>query len=227
MTTWPFGRRGATRRSRFHRRRACLIPVLVLLVLFVLTTSAAGRDPRNGDPSRPAPGEMRDAVEAAEPVAVSNGTIRLGINPQAHVDAIVGDGEWLGLEHVPTGAEGLINGCWCEGWGVADRAAGLSGFASVGNGGVSHALTVTDFTATAETADSTVEIGDRLRVRHLYRPSPRPELYEVDLTVENIGAAAADVVYRRAMDWDVPPTEFPEPEDLAMARRSTSRYLWM
>ena len=210
MTTWPFGRPGATRRSRFHRRRACLIPVLALLVLFVLTTSAAGRDPRNGDPSRPASGEVTDAVEIGEPVAVSNGTIRLGINPQAHIDAIVGDGEWLGLEHVPTGAEGLINGCWCEGWGVADRAAGLSGFASVGNGGVSHALTVTDFTVTTETADSTVEIGDRLRVRHLYRPSPRPELYEVDLTVENIGAAAADVVYRRAMDWDVPPTEFDE-----------------
>ena len=47
---------------------------------------------------------------------------------------------------------------------------------------------------------------ERLRVRHVYRPSPRPELYQLDLTVENVGGSSADVVYRRAMDWDVPPT---------------------
>ena len=112
--------------------------------------------------------------------------------------------------YVPTGADALIHGCWCEGWGVADRTSGLSGWASVANGGISPNLVVRAFDVTAGTADSTVEIGGRLRVRHVFRPSPRPELYQVDLTVENLGATAADLVYRRAVDWDVPPTRFEE-----------------
>lgn len=210
MTIWPFGRRRATRRRSAHRRLACLIPAFALLVLAAHTAGAAARDPRNRIPVETGGGEVAATLDAPTFAAVSNGTLRLGINPEGHLDTIVGDGEWLGLEYVPTGAEGLINGCWCEGWGVADRATGVAGYASVANGGVSHAMTVTAFAVTGETADSTVEIGDRLRVRHVYHPSARPELYEVDLTVENIGSAPADVVYRRAMDWDVPPTEFDE-----------------
>ena len=210
MTIWPFGRRRATGRRRAHRRLACLIAAFALLVLAAHTAGAAARDPRNRIPVETGGGEVAATLDAPTFAAVSNGTLRLGINPEGHLDAIVGDGEWLGLEYVPTGAEGLINGCWCEGWGVADRAAGVAGYASVANGGVSHAMTVTGFAVTGETADSTVEIGDRLRVRHVYHPSARPELYQVDLTVDNIGSAPADVVYRRAMDWDVPPTEFDE-----------------
>ena len=55
-----------------------------------------------------------------------------------------------------------------------------------------------------------MEIGGALRVRHRFHPSSRPELYQLDVTIENIGDSLADVVYRRAMDWDVPPTEFSE-----------------
>ena len=144
------------------------------------------------------------------PGEISNGTLRLGVNPEGHLDTAPGPAAPLGLVYVRTGADALIHGCWCEGWGVADRTSGLSGWASVANGGVAPTVVVESFDRTAGTADSTVVIGGRLRVRHVFRPSPRPELYAVDLTVENIGGTTADVVYRRAIDWDVPPTRFEE-----------------
>jgi len=210
MTIGSYGRRCRARRRRVHRRLTCLIPAFVLASL--ITTTAAGRDPRNGDTRPVAAGEVAAAADLPSYGAISNGTVRLGINPEGHIDVLVDGIEQLGLQYLPTGADALIPGCWCEGWGVADLTSSTAGWASVAgdNGSVSPNLTVTGFDVTAETADSTVEVGGRLRVRHVYRPSPRPELYQVDLTVENVGGASADVVYRRAMDWDVPPTEFDE-----------------
>ena len=193
-------RRGpALRRRRWRRPGSIVVAVLVLLTL---TSAATARHPRNA--------AVAATVETPTFASISNGTIRLGINPEGHLDARVDGGELLGLEHVPTGAEGLINGCWCEGWGAMDRIAGVAGWASVANGGVASTLTLTGFATTADTAVSTVELGGNLRIRHTYHPSSRPELYQLDLTVENIGSADADVLYRRAMDWDVPPTEFDE-----------------
>ena len=210
MTIGSYGRRCRARRRRVHRTLVCLMPVFVLASL--ITTTAAGRDPRNGDTGPVAAGEVAAAADLPTYGAISNGTVRLGINPQGQIDVLVDGLEQLGLQYVPTRADALIPGCWCEGWGVADLTSSTAGWASVAgdNGGVSPDLTVTGFDVTADTADSTVEIGGRLRVRHVYRPSPRPELYQVDLTVENVGGSSADVVYRRAMDWDVPPTEFDE-----------------
>ncbi len=200
MTIGSVGSR-PTDGCRIHRRVAWLVSALAVLALVVATTAAAAQG-RGG----------AAATSGVLPsfAGISNGTLRLGINPEGHIDAIVDGDEWLGLEYVPTGAEGLINGCWCEGWGVADRNASLSGWASVANGGVSPNLAVTAFDVSADTADSTVEIGGALRVRHRFHPSSRAELYQLDVTVENIGDSLADVVYRRAMDWDVPPTEFSE-----------------
>ena len=201
MTTQqPHGRRGPALRRPPWRIPGSI--VLAVLVLLTLTAAAAARHPRNA----------AVAATLASPAfaSISNGTIRLGINPEGHLDAVVDDGELLGLKHVPTAAEGLINGCWCEGWGVMDRIAGVAGWASVANGGVSSTLTLTEFGVTADTAASTVELGGNLRIRHVFHPSAWADLYQLDLTVENIGSGEADVVYRRAMDWDVPPTEFDE-----------------
>ena len=127
MTTQPHGRRGPAPRRRPWRTPGSI--VLAVLALLTLTSTAAARHPRNA----------AVAAAAATPTfaSISNGTIRLGINPEGHLDGLVDDGEPLGLEYVPTGAEGLINGCWCEGWGVMDRVAGVAGWASVANGGVS------------------------------------------------------------------------------------------
>ena len=186
---------------RVHMRVAWLVSALAVLALVMATTAGAAQ----GRGGAAATSGMLPSF-----AGISNGTLRLGINPEGHIDAIVDGDEWLGLVYVPTGAEGLINGCWCEGWGVADRNASLSGWASVANGGVSPNVAVTAFDVTGDTADSSVEIGGAFRVRHRFHPSSRPELYQLDVTIENIGDSLADVVYRRAMDWDVPPTEFSE-----------------
>lgn len=52
----------------------------------------------------------------------------------------------------------------------------------------------------------------RIKVTQDYHPSPlTPNLYEVLVTMENIGATPmGDVRYRRVMDWDIPPTTFNE-----------------
>jgi len=199
VRTWRAspGEEGLVTIGSFRRRRSCgrapwLLIAFIALGGLTLTAGAAARG------------------TALSPGEISNGTLRLGVNPEGHLDAVVEPGSVLGLVYVPTGADALIHGCWCEGWGVADRTSGLSGWASVANGGISPNLAVRAFDLSAGTADSTVEIGGRLRVRHVFRPSPRPELYQVDLTVENLGATAADLVYRRAVDWDVPPTRFEE-----------------
>jgi hypothetical protein len=50
-----------------------------------------------------------------------------------------------------------------------------------------------------------------MRVTHDYRPSPAtPNLYEVIVTIENLGAAAIEPRYRRVMDWDIEPSAFSE-----------------
>ena len=73
-------------------------------------------------------------------------------------------------------------------------------------------MTVDSFDATATTATSVVDIGDELRVTHDFHPSPStPNLYEIDVTIENLGADALDDIrYRRVTDWDVEPTPFSE-----------------
>ncbi len=190
MSIGSFVRR--RRRRRGSRRHVPLIAAVVALAASSVT------------------GGLPASAAVSSPAAITNGTLRLGVSPDGHLDVALDLATILGLVYLPTGADALIHGCWCEGWGVADRSSGIAGWASVANGGVSRNLVVRSFDVSATTADSSVEIDGRLRVRHVFRPSLRPELYQVDLTVENIGSTTADVVYRRAIDWDVPPTQFEE-----------------
>ena len=62
------------------------------------------------------------------------------------------------------------------------------------------------------------------RVTHEFAPSPgTPNLYEIKVTLENIGAATLpDVRYTRLMDWDVEPTAFEEFVTI-QRRRSAAR----
>ena len=154
MTIGSYGRLCRARRRRVRRRLTCLIHAFVLASL--ITTTAAGRDPRNGDTRPVAAGEVAAAADLPSYGAISNGTVRLGINPEGHIDVLVDGIEQLGLQYLPTGADALIPGCWCEGWGVADLTSSTAGWASVAgdNGSVSPNLTVTGFDVTAETADS-------------------------------------------------------------------------
>ncbi len=121
-------------------------------------------------------------------------------------------------------------GCLCEGWGVAatndTTGVRFSGTASVDNfPGVTNMNNVTPgtFGFTADRATSVVHIDNGLptgfggashpmTVTHQFGPSLAPDVFQVQVTIENTSATdtLSDVVYRRAMDWDIPPTEFDE-----------------
>jgi hypothetical protein len=115
----------------------------------------------------------------------------------------------VGLRYVPTGGESTSPGCLCEGWGVADGVVGDSGYADRSAGIVN--VTVDSFTSTATTATSVVTAGTTFRVTHDFRPSATPNLFECEVTIENIsGSDLTDVRYTRQMDWDAEPTPFSE-----------------
>jgi hypothetical protein len=157
---------------------------------------------------------------AGAQAVITNGTIRMGINRQGHlnfgsVPQTTGTSV-VGLRYI-SGAneyESTADGCECEGWGVGIRSGGTVtawGGANDAVGGVTN-LTVTNFSSTASTATSTVTVGGTgLEITHEYRPSAVPNLYEVNITIRNTGATAIpDVVYRRVMDWDISPSQFNE-----------------
>lgn len=162
---------------------------------------------------------------------ITNGTITLGVNDEGHLNVFPTDpgvvGTYpgvslsgtvpVGLRYNLTGAESTAPGCLCEGWGAGIVSLGISGYANRSTDGIVN-LSLVSFSATASTATSVVEIlgssGEPLlRVTHHYHPSASPNLYQVDVTLQNLSGmdlAAGDVVYRRVMDWDVEPTAFSE-----------------
>ena len=145
---------------------------------------------------------------------ISNGTVALGVNDTAQLNYDDGS-RFVGVSYETTGNDGTRAGCECEGWGagVADPSGNFSGSADNDTTGpAGNNLDLVSFTSDASTAKSVVTIDDKLRVTHEFAPSPAtPNLYEIKVTVENIGAATLpDVRYTRLMDWDVEPTEFDE-----------------
>jgi hypothetical protein len=145
---------------------------------------------------------------------ISNGTVALGVNDTGQLN-FTDDTRFVGVTYEATGNDGTRAGCECEGWGagVADPAGNFSGFADNDTTGPAGSnVDLVSFTSTASTATSVVTIDDKLRVTHAFAPSPStPNLYEIKVTLENIGTAALpDVRYTRLMDWDVEPTAFSE-----------------
>ncbi len=164
------------------------------------------------------------AGDAGAQAVITNGTIRMGINEEGHLNygsvpqSTRFTTDVVGLRYItPAGLEfeSTADGCECEGWGVGARSGGTVtswGGANDYFGGASN-LSVQSFAATGSTATSKVRLtsGATLEITHAYRPSSTPNLYEVDVTITNYGASGIDdVVYRRVMDWDVTPTEFTE-----------------
>lgn len=125
----------------------------------------------------------------------------------------------LGLRHKPTNLEAVSDvACHCEGWGVQvippDGGASWSGWAH-GVHGLSPNAEVLEFTTTPTTAKSVVRLAGLdypMYVTHEYRPSARPELYDVTVTVTSLAPPGAEphVTYRRVVDWDVEPTPLQE-----------------
>ena len=110
--------------------------------------------------------------------------------------------------------DAISPGCACEGWGVAlsnvagDRIATFANQSAGSDGFAANGL----FGSTANTATSVVGMRDApVIIRHAYGPSLVADVFQVQVTVTNNGSnTLGNLVYRRAMDWDVPPTAFSE-----------------
>jgi hypothetical protein len=184
-----------------------LIGVGFLIFAIMCAASVqAGVHPKNAAPSTGASSgtPVTEGIEAA--TTITNGIVTLGVNPEGNL--ITGG---IGLTYVPTSGEALAPGCACEGWGVGDALTMDYGKAGESFGDAN--LVVELFETTAVSAISVVRVvdgTDLFRITHEYYPSASPNLFEVDVTVENLRAVDTTVRYRRAMDWDVPPTEFDE-----------------
>lgn len=155
---------------------------------------------------------------------ISYGDTILGVNNEGHLNVRPGlDG--AGFNPDPSGGSRPVGlwrrgigdatspGCLCEGWGVAVTSSGSreAGFAneSAGTGG----LTGGTFGATTTTATSSIGLsGAPVEVTHAYGPSLAADVFQGQVTIRNTSTTqtVGDVVYRRAMDWDIPPTEFDE-----------------
>ncbi|MEW9672574.1 dockerin type I repeat-containing protein [Ammoniphilus sp. 3BR4] len=167
---------------------------------------------------------------------IDNGTVQLGINNEGHLNVWGGTPSWesyteaVGLRYIPTNGESTAPGCLCEGWGVAnaDPATGsFAGYANVSSDGGVNNLNVVESVVTA-TYDHTLSEsegsafksvvttgGGRLKVTHEYKPASTPNLYVVEVTMENIGTdEIGDLRYRRVMDWDIAPRTFSEHVEL-------------
>jgi len=148
---------------------------------------------------------------------ITNGIIKLGI--EDHGNLVVDDPTAIntnvpgltGITYLPSNGEALAPGCACESWGVAD--ATTSRFGRSGDTSGYQNVTVESFTSTANSAKSVVVVNDGsdlFRVTHAFSPSVSENLFQVKVTIENISGATTHVLYRRAMDWDVPPNVFHE-----------------
>ncbi len=156
------------------------------------------------------------AAPANAGAVLDNGTIQIGVNDEGHLNTPyappggdpLGLGV-LGLRYKPTGAASTEPGCECEGWGVSNGTiSGGFNNSSGGAGGTLVSFTSTDLFAT--NAKSVVDVGTIFRVTHDYKPSASANLFQVDVTIENISGSAQTALYRRVMDWDIYPTPFSE-----------------
>jgi hypothetical protein len=150
-------------------------------------------------------------------------TLALGVNDAGHLNifdsnfsTINGAGGATGLARLfadGTWQDATSPGCLCEGWGVAASSLGGGRFAgwaneNSGSGGLTGGL----FGSTTTTATSQINLIDiPIRVNQAYGPSLAPNAFQGNISITNTGTdKVTDVVYRRVMDWDVPPTQFYE-----------------
>jgi hypothetical protein len=147
-------------------------------------------------------------------VVIRNGPIKLGVTSFGALNVRnPGDSHYeiVGLRYIfPDGTEGdsTSYGCTCEGWGAG--ADGWPVFFNTAGGSSSYQSQV--FSSTPSTAITSVVSSDgRLKVTHDFHPSATENLYEVTVTLENIGTTTINEPrYRRTMDWDIHPTPFSE-----------------
>lgn len=146
---------------------------------------------------------------------IDNGTVQLGVrdlgnlNQEGGTSATGSSTTIVGLRSMATGSDSTSPGCTCEGWGVAIKSSGVTGYVNDSSAKFGVGLTSVSFTSTASTAKSVVDVaGGVLRVTHEYAPlASTPYLYQVSVSITNTSGKdliAGDLLYRRVMDWDIP-----------------------
>ncbi|KYG01920.1 hypothetical protein BE21_55580 [Sorangium cellulosum] len=169
-------------------------------------------NPDQADTDRDDHGDRCDPTCGA---IIDNGTVQLGVNCEGHLNVPFADDPLglgtMGLRYLPTGNPGLDTFARTEGWGAADAMMGTAGYANHGIDGSPYRLQRVSFSATPDSAVSTVQIDGALRVTHDYRPSSAtPSLYEVVVTIENTSESDVHLRYRRVMDWNIYPALYSE-----------------
>ncbi len=159
------------------------------------------------------------SLAAANAILVSpNGTVRIGINDSGSLDTTAG-GQTAGIGYNFTGQGGrtgfqdaLTPGCPCEAWGVAANGIGGQVGESTGNQGIT--VNAPGSTATTFTSNTALTALSGLSVTQTYSIGAQTAtgaLFQNTITLHNgTGATITDLRFARAMDWDVPPTEFSE-----------------
>lgn len=150
------------------------------------------------------------------------GQLGAGALPAGSNDAGSPYGIYLAVQH----GDAIAPGCFCEGWGASGNA--ITGYAGNDNGGNVN-VTGVSFVSTATTATAVVTLTSLpgLQITQAYAPSlgAPTVLFEDTVTLKNTSAATiTDVRYARAMDWDIPPTEFNE--DVTIGGLPASKLLY-
>jgi type IV pilus assembly protein PilY1 len=151
-------------------------------------------------------------------LATSNGLVQLGVNDDGSLDASTSAG-YVGLGYKFSGQGGrtgfqdaLTPGCPCEAWGVSANGHGGQVGPSTGNQNI--AVGASSSTASSFTSHTSLSTVPGLTVTQTYSvatESAAGGLFVDKVTIHNgTGGALSNVDYARAMDWDVPPTEFSE-----------------
>ncbi|MGH2548757.1 MAG: hypothetical protein ACRDHN_05175, partial [Thermomicrobiales bacterium] len=159
------------------------------------------------------------------PEVIDNGVMALGVRPlgslnvNSQVPSNTGE-DMFGLRLLNGQYDAISPGSPAEGWGVADGASEVSGWANRDDedpGEGQENAHVVSYTNDSEEATSVSEIWDGeeapyARITHEFSPSSVSEyLYEIDTTIEPLQLAGmTDARYRRLVDWDIEPTEYNE-----------------
>jgi hypothetical protein len=169
------------------------------------------------------------AVVVKGDAVIGDGNVILGVADAGHLNIPYKGGvlglpasdpagiDFIGLRNPKGDITAVERGCLCEGWGVGIRR--RDGTFDDECGAEASMLTNINIDRFKgkdgdRHASSSVICGaqEKLWVRHQYRPGRCRGLYEVKITIENLGCddIRDDIIYRRVMDWDIDPTPFSE-----------------
>lgn len=224
-----------SRGPRHARAALTLCTTLVTGMALAVGPAAAEDVPATGQTDNTGP-TAEPPPDLIDPIIDNGSLVQLGPRSTGNLNEPGGtlsmpsaSTTYVGVRYIPTNGEATAPGCLCEGWGVAnaDGATGtFSGYANAAVDGVQN-LTVQPGTGlyagpSGETAlkpesagtryKSITTSSGRVKVTHDFHPTVLTQnLYQVDVTMENIGSTPiGDLRYRRVMDWDIAPITFSE-----------------